>query len=210
MLLRAALGLEKRTGGAASLGGEDTALIDSVERARRLSYLPQSRPLAWPNRVYDVVSLGRYAYGAAPGRLSSEDAKAVEEAISACDIAHLVERKADTLSGGELSRVHCARAFAAKTPLLVADEPAAALDPRHQFRVMDLCRRFVDDGGGALVVLHDVGLAMRYADRIIWMNAGEIIAEGSPDETVTVDRLAAVYGVKAHIDGGRVDIEGAL
>lgn len=210
MLLRASLGLEKRAGGSARLGGEETATLDAVIRARRLSYLPQTRPLAWPNRVYDIVSLGRYAYGAAPGRLSAEDASAVEEAIAACDIAHLAARKADTLSGGELSRVHCARAFAGGAPLIVADEPAAALDPRHQFRVMDLFRRFADKGGGALVVLHDIALAARYADRILWMNEGEIVAEGPPAETVTPERLAAVYGVSARVDGGTIDIDGAL
>lgn len=210
MLLRAALGLEKRAGGAARIGDDDTAELASVQRARLLSYLPQLRPLAWPNRVYDIVSLGRYAYGASPGRLMKEDEKAVEDAIAACDIAHLAMRKADTLSGGELSRVHCARAFAASTPLIVADEPAAALDPRHQFRVMDLFRGFVDQGGGALVVLHDIALAARYADRLLWMSCGEIVAEGAPDETITPERLAAVYGVKARVDGMKVDIEGAL
>lgn len=210
MLLRAALGLEKRAGGIARIGDEDTAELAPVQRALRLSYLPQSRPLAWPNRVYDIVSLGRYAYGASPGQLAKEDEKAVEEAITACGIGHLATRKADTLSGGELSRVHCARAFAARTPLIVADEPAAALDPRHQFRVMDLFRGFVDQGGGALVVLHDIALAARYADRLLWMSGGEIVAEGAPVETITPERLAAVYGVKARVDGMKVDIEGAL
>lgn len=210
MLLRASLGLEKRAGGTARLGGDETATLDPVIRARRLSYLPQTRPLAWPNRVYDIVSLGRYAYGAAPGRLSADDAKAVEEAIAACDIAHLADRKTDTLSGGELSRVHCARAFAGGASLIVADEPAAALDPRHQFRVMDLFRRFADEGGGALVVLHDIALAARYADRILWMSEGEIVAHGSPAETVTPERLAAVYGVKARIYGANIDIAGAI
>lgn len=210
MLLRAALGLEKRAGGSARLGGDETATLDPVIRARRLSYLPQSRPLAWPNRVYDIVSLGRYAYGAAPGRLSTDDAAAVNAALDACDIAHLAARKADTLSGGELSRVHCARAFAGGAPLIVADEPAAALDPRHQFRVMDLFRRFADGGGGALVVLHDITLAARYADRIVWMSEGEIVAEGSPAETMTPDRLAAVYGVRARVDGAAIEIDGAL
>lgn len=214
MLLRAALGLEKRAGGIARIGDEDVAELAPVERARRLSYLPQLRPLAWPNRVYDIVSLGRYAYGASPGRLAQEDETAVTEAIAACDITHLAQRKVDTLSGGELSRVHCARAFAASTPLIVADEPAAALDPRHQFRVMDLFRDFVDQdsggGGGALVVLHDITLAARYADRIIWMSKGKIVAEGSPVETITPERLASIYGVKAKVDGVKVDIEGAL
>lgn len=208
--LRAALGLSKRAGGGATLGGADTATLDPMTRARALSYLPQTRPLAWPNIVRDVVALGRYAYGATLGRLEGIDADAVAHALSACDITDLSARKADTLSGGELARVHCARAFAAQTPLMVADEPVSALDPRHQYRVMDLIADYVAKGGGALVVLHDIGLAARYAHRLIWMGDGRTIAEGPPKETLTEERLASLYGVKARISGLQVDIEGAL
>lgn len=209
-LLRAALGLEKRSGGGATLGGDDTSTLDPISRALKLSYLPQTRPLAWPSRVRDIVALGRFSHGAALSRLKGADAEAVESAIVACDIAHLSTRKADTLSGGELARVHCARAFAAQTPLFIADEPVAALDPRHQFRVMDLVAAFVRNGGGALVVLHDIGLAARYADRLMWMAKGSIIADGPPKETLTEMRLAELYGVKARIDGLRVEIDGAI
>ncbi len=209
-MLRAALGLEKKSGGAATLGGAETATLDPISRALKLSYLPQTRPLAWPSVVRDIVALGRFSHGAALSRLKGADADAVNKAIAACDIDHLSNRKADTLSGGELARVHCARAFAAQTPLFIADEPVAALDPRHQFRVMDLIENFVRDGGGALVVLHDIGLAARYADRLIWMAEGAIIADGPPEETLTEKRLADLYGVKSHIDGLRVEIDGAL
>ena len=208
--LRAILGLAKRTGGAAALDGVDTATLDPMTRARCLSYLPQTRPLAWPNTVRDIVALGRYSFGATLGKLQREDAEAVKRAMDACDIADLSLRKADTLSGGELARVHCARAFAAHTPLLVADEPVSALDPRHQYRVMDLIADYVEKGGGALVVLHDIGLAARYAHRLIWMGGGRVIAEGSPEETLTEMRLADLYGVKARISGLQVEIEGAL
>lgn len=209
-MLRAALGLEKKSGGAATLGGDDTETLDPISRALRLSYLPQTRPLAWPSVVRDIVALGRFSHGAALSRLKGADAEAVERAIVACDISHLSDRNADTLSGGELARVHCARAFAAQTPLFVADEPVAALDPRHQFRVMDLVAAFVREGGGALVVLHDIGLAARYADRLIWMAKGSIIADGPPQDTLTEIRLAELYGVKARVDGIRVEIDGAI
>lgn len=209
-MLRAALGLEKRFTGIATLGGTDTATLDPMTRARTLSYLPQSKPLAWPNRVRDIVALGRYSYGATLGRLRGADADAVKRAMEACDIVHLYDRKADTLSGGELARVHCARAFAAQTPLLVADEPVSALDPRHQFRVMNLIADYVEKGGGALVVLHDIELAARYAHRLIWMGGGRILAEGSPEETLTETRLADLYGVKASVKGLQVEIEGVL
>ena len=156
------------------------------------------------------VALGRYAYGAAPGRLSAEDADAVDQAIRRCDLTDLTDRQTDTLSGGELARVHCARAFAADAPLLVADEPVAALDPRHQFRIMDIVRDYVDGGCGALVVLHDISLAARYATRIVWMKDSRIVADGSPEETLTPERLADIYGVRATVSGRTVEIEGTF
>ena len=209
-MLRAAIGLEKLTSGNASLGGVDTNILDPISRAMKLSYLPQTRPLAWPNRVRDIVALGRFSHGAALNRLKGRDLEAVENAMRDCDITRLANRKADTLSGGELARVHCARAFAAQAPLFVADEPVAALDPRHQFRVMDLIAAYVKRGGGALVVLHDIGLAARYADRMIWMAKGAVVADGPPDETLTENRLAALYGVKSKIDGVRIEIDGVI
>ena len=209
-LVRAALGLARPASGTARLDGEDTARLSPVERARRIAYLPQVRPLAWPSRVRDIVALGRFSHGAAPGRLSQADAEALDHALSACDLAPLSQRRADTLSGGELARVHCARAFAAKAPLLVADEPTAALDPRHQLRILDLISRFVSDGGGALVILHDVALAARYASRLIWMKDARILADGPPGETLTPGRLEDIYGVRAQVRGDDVTLTGAV
>lgn len=209
-LLRAALGLEKRSAGLATLDGMDSEKISPMQRARRVAYLPQQRPLAWPNTVRDVVALGRFAYGAAPGKLSLKDAEAVDNAIERCGLTDLGNRNTDTLSGGELARVHCARAFAAEAPLLVADEPVAALDPRHQFSTMDIVRQFVEGGGGALVVLHDITLAARYATRIVWMKQSRIVADGPPEQTLTPERLADIYGVRARVDGRTIEIEGTL
>ncbi len=209
-LIRASLGLEKPSAGTATLGGEDTCRLDPMSRARSVAYLPQIRPLAWPNIVRDVVALGRFSSGAALGRLKDDDARAVERAIEACDLSGLAARRADTLSGGELARMHCARAFAAEAPLLIADEPTAALDPRHQFRILDLLADYVARGGGALVVLHDVQLAARYASRLIWMKDGRICADGSPSDTLSAKRLADIYGVRAQIDGTVISMEGPV
>ena len=209
-LLRGALGLQKPASGVAALDGVNTSALSAMQRARNLAYLPQIRPLAWPNRVRDVVALGRFSHGAALGRLKGADADAVERAIIACDLVRFAARRTDTLSGGELARVHCARAFAAEAPLFIADEPTAALDPRHQFRIMDLIRDYVGRGGGALVVLHDIHLAARYATRLIWMKGKRILADGSFAETVTADRLETVYGVKARVNGLTVEMDGAL
>jgi len=213
-LLRAMLGLTNLDCGSATLDGADTATLLPMERARGVSYLPQRRPLAWPITVRDVVALGRFAHGAALGRLGTVDAQAVDEAIESCDLTAFADRRTDSLSGGEVARVHFARAIAARAPLLVADEPVAALDPRHQLRIAELIRHFVNDGGGALVVLHEVALAARFADRLIWMSDGHIVADGSPQKTLTEQRMRDVYGVRARVttdaDGFDVRIEGAL
>lgn len=199
MLLRAVLGLVGRSGGSVHAGGDDPARLTPAERARRVAYLPQSRPLAWPVRVRDVVALGRFAYGASPGRLSGEDAAAVDGALSACDLCALADRSCDTLSGGELCRTHVARAMAARTPLLLADEPTEALDPLHQHQVLSLIRGYADAGNGALVVLHEVALAARFADRLAWIRGGRIVADGPPEETLTAEHMAEVYGVRAAV-----------
>lgn len=209
-LLRGALNLQVVSDGTSTLAGVAMSSLSPAERARQIAYLPQIRPLAWPNRVQDVVALGRFSHGATIGRLSPKDAEAVERALVDCDLLYLRDRETQTLSGGELARVHCARAFATEAPLLIADEPTAALDPRHQFRILDLIKAYVDRGGGALLVLHDIDLAARYATRLIWMKQGRIVANGTVAETLTADRLANVYGVAARIDGQKVMMDGAL
>ncbi|MDP6377095.1 MAG: ABC transporter ATP-binding protein [Pseudomonadales bacterium] len=213
-LLKVLVGLAGVTSGSVLLDGEDCYTLPAAQRARRISYLPQNRLLAWPNKVRDVVALGRFAHGAALGRLGSVDAEAVQDAMASCELEHLADRGADTLSGGELARMHFARAIAARTPLLVADEPVAALDPLHQLRIAQLIRQFVVAGGGALVVLHDVSLAVRFADRLVWMNTGRVVAQGTPAQTLNANTMADVYGVRARIErdelGFNVRIEGSL
>ncbi|MEO0607121.1 MAG: ABC transporter ATP-binding protein [Pseudomonadota bacterium] len=209
-MIRSVLGLTPLAAGTATLNGVSVAQLSARDRAQSVAYLPQIRPLAWPNQVRDIVALGRFSHGAALGRLSQADADAVSRAIAACDLTHLAHRTADTLSGGELARVHCARAIATEAPLLIADEPTAALDPRHQFRILDLIKTYVDTGAGALLVLHDIDLAARYATRLIWMKDGEIIADGSPADTLSSERLAEVYQIDARVENGRVLMEGIL
>ncbi|WP_197018981.1 ABC transporter ATP-binding protein [Thioalkalivibrio sp. HK1] len=206
-LLRAAMGLLTPSAGRVRLGGEDPARMSPSKRARKIAWLPQIRPLAWPNRVRDIVSLGRFAYGASPGRLGEEDAAAVDRAMAAAGLAAFSERSADTLSGGEIARMHCARALAAQAPLLLADEPVAALDIRHQLQVMTLLQRHARRGGGVLAVLHDIALAARFADRLLWMKQGSIVASGPCEETLDSKRIESVFGVRAQVAEKRVEIE---
>lgn len=198
-LLRAIMGLLPASSGTVLLNGEDCSTVSANERALAISYLPQIRPLAWPLSVRDVISLGRFSHGTALGKLSPADSEAVQRAIKDCDLEALSGRSTQSLSGGEIARVHFARALSANTPLLIADEPIAALDPLHQLRIGALIKQFVNDGGGALVVLHEVSIAARIADRLIWMLDGKIVANGPPNETLTPENMARVYGVHAVI-----------
>ena len=181
-------------------GGRVIAALSASARGRALAWLPQAVPIAWPIRVGDVVALGRWAFGAAPDRPSARDQAAVSRAMAACGVAGLSQRLTTTLSGGELARVHLARALASEAPLLLADEPTAALDPRHRLEIMAMLRREADNGRAILLVLHDLDLAARFADRIIAMKRGAIIADGTPDDVMTAEILAAVFGVTARID----------
>ena len=205
-LLKAALGLVAPERGTITLDDEPLARLDRAERARRIAYMPQTRHLVWPQPVRDIVALGRFAYGAASGRLSQVDERAIAEALAACHLEGFETRQADTLSGGELARVHLARALATQAPLLIADEPVAALDPRFQHEVLRVFRSTADAGRAVLSVLHDLPLALRYADRLVWMDGGRIVADGSPAETVTAERLRAVFGIEAELErsGDRV------
>jgi iron complex transport system ATP-binding protein len=198
-LVKAGLGLLPCAAGKVDLGGQNPRAMDASVRARRVAYLPQSRPLAWPLSVRDIVALGRFAYGAAPGRLGKVDAEAVDAALSACNITHLADRASDTLSGGELARVHVARALASAAPLLVADEPTAALDPAQAFGIMQVISEFCAKGRAALVILHDISLAARFATRIIVMNQGAIIADGPPETALTTTVLHHAFAIDAQM-----------
>ncbi|MEE4152829.1 MAG: ABC transporter ATP-binding protein [Erythrobacter sp.] len=204
-LLRLALGLLEPAGGQALIGGSEARTLSPPERARRAAYLPQARPLIWPQPVRDIVALGRFSHGAVPGRLSADDAAAVARAIAACGLEGLEERAADTLSGGELSRVHLARALAAEAPVLAADEPVAALDPRYSHEVLRIFLAAARAGAAVLTVIHDLALAARYADRLLWMQEGRIVADGTPGATLTPDRLAAVFAIDAEVTQGPAD-----
>ncbi len=201
-LLRAMLGLfantPARVHGRVELDGHPVSQLSPMARAQQVAYLPQERPLAWPNKVKDVVALGRFAHGVVLGRLSEVDAAAVSQALRACDLLDFAERHTDTLSGGEMARVHCARVYAADTPLLIADEPTTGLDPLHQHRVLELLHQYARAGHGVLVVLHDVNLALRYADRLVWIQQGQLVAQDRPAE-VTAERLSQIYGVAASV-----------
>ena len=193
-LLRAAAGLISVDVGAVRLNGDDIDALSPTERARRLSYLPQSRPVYWAMPVRALVALGRFAYGGADMRAANS--AAVENAMIEAGVHHLADRSASTLSGGELARVHFARALAGETQVLIADEPTAALDPAHQLSVMALLQKKAIDGRIVLAALHDLDLAARYATRLLVVDKGKIVGDGAPAAVITRAMLRDVFNVR--------------
>lgn len=194
-LLRGIIGYRPLSGGAVAVNGQSVAAMTASERALAIGWLPQSVPLAWPIRVRDAVALGRFGHGGVPGKMSAADSAIVELVLTQCDLLTFADRSMATLSGGELARVHLARCIATQAPLLLADEPVAALDPRHQIAVMAMLKAQTRAGAGVLVVLHDLALAARFADRVIGMKGGRIMADGSVADVMTAEILRELFGV---------------
>ena len=196
-LLRALAGLLPADG-TARVGGDTVASLSVSERARRMAYLPQGHAVHWPLPVRDIVALGRYPHGATdPSRLAPRDAEAVERAMRATDITSLADRPATEISGGERSRAVMARVLAVEAPVILADEPTASLDPHYQIETMRLLRNATEAGTTALVVTHDLGLAARFADTVLVLQEGRLVASGAPHEALSSATLADVFRVGA-------------
>lgn len=194
-LLRALLGIREKSAGDIQLDGQDFLAMSGRERASAVAFLPQERRVEWRLPAYDIVMLGRYPHQVGFGGPTPEDRAAVERALDAVDGHSLRDRPVAVLSGGERTRILLARALAVESPILLVDEPIAALDPYHQLHVMEILRERARDGAGVLAVIHDLALAERFMDRLILMDASRIVAEGAPIEVLTAERLAAVYRI---------------
>ena len=196
-LLRTLAGLQAPSGGSVLYGGHDVRELSTRERARTVSYLAQDGGISSPLRVSALVGLGRL-----PRRDASaaENAAAIRRALAATDTGALADRSVDTLSGGERARVLHARALADEAPLLLADEPFAALDTYHQLRLVEIMRTFAGKEAAAVVVMHDLTMAYRFCDRLVLLADGRKIADGRPDTVLTDGNLATHFGIRARRD----------
>jgi len=190
-LMRAALGLVPHQ------GQSSLARLPPAERARKAAWMPQTRDIAWPVTVETLVMLGRIPHMASGQRPTEEDRAKVNEALSSMDLNGFVNRTATRLSGGEQARVLIARALAQDTPLILADEPVAGLDPAHQISTMATFASLAGLGHSVLVSLHDLGLAARHCTRLLLVCEGRIVADGTPAEVLTLERMAEVFGIRA-------------
>jgi iron complex transport system ATP-binding protein len=197
-LLRALAGLVASEG-VIHVGGDALSSLSLRERARRFAYLPQGHLVHWPLPARDIVALGRYPHGATdPARLTAKDAEAVLRAMRAADVMDFSERRVTELSGGERSRVALARALAVEAPVILADEPVSALDPRHQLDVMKTLRAAADKNALVIVVTHDLGLAARFADTVLVLSDGRLVSQGAPAEALSEQVMAEVFRVSAY------------
>ncbi|MEJ6506986.1 MAG: heme ABC transporter ATP-binding protein [Microbacteriaceae bacterium] len=188
----------RATSGTATLGGKHVGKYRPDEAARVRSVLMQSNQVSFPFTVQEIVEMGRAPWARTP-ELADDDA-VIQDALRLADVEHLVERRFNQLSGGEKARVSLARVLAQRTPVMLLDEPTAALDLRHQESVMRAIRTFANAGCAIVVVLHDLSIAAGYADRIAMIVGGKLDAIGTPDEVIVADRVSRVYGVDVDIE----------
>jgi iron complex transport system ATP-binding protein len=148
--------------------------------------------------VDSIVALGREPHADPFSQTSAVDRMAIEHAMQATEVTEFSSRLITTLSGGERARVAIARALATEASILIADEPTASLDERHQLIVMDLLQRVAHKGTAVLAIIHDLALAMRFADRVVVMHEGKVAANDAPALALTPNRIAEVFGISVN------------
>ncbi|MFC9603749.1 ABC transporter ATP-binding protein [Streptomyces niveus] len=196
--LRALGRLLKPKSGSVLLDGAELASIPTRRIAQSIGLLPQSPVAPEAITVADLVSRGRQPHQRWWQQWSEEDERAVTDAMARTDVTELAERSVDELSGGQRQRVWIAMALAQETDLLLLDEPTTFLDIAHQVEVLDLVRRLNHEQGRTVViVLHDLNQAARYADHLVAMKEGRIVAEGAPGEIVTAELVREVFGLES-------------
>jgi iron complex transport system ATP-binding protein len=199
-LLRGMARLLRPSQGSVLLDGHEIATLPSREVARTLGLLPQNPVTPEGVTVVDLVGRGRHPHQSAFRRRTAEDEQAVAEALELTDTLDLAERLVDELSGGQRQRVWIAMALAQQTDLLLLDEPTTYLDIAHQVEVLDLLADLNEARGTTIVmVLHDLNLAARYADHLVAMCEGRIVAAGAPVEVITEERVRTVFGMDCRV-----------
>lgn len=198
-LLRAFGRILRPTGGLVTLEGTDIAQFGSKQFARFIGLLPQSAIAPEGITVSDLVARGRFPHQGLLRQWSNEDEQAVHSAMRRTGIAELARRSVATLSGGQRQRVWIAMALAQQTDVLLLDEPTTFLDLTHQIEVLELCRELVSQGVTIVAVLHDLNQAARYADQVVAMCRGEVVASGSAAEVITTDTVQRVFSVACRI-----------
>lgn len=197
-LLRGLARLLTPASGRVLLGGDDVRSLAPKVLARRVGFLPQAATAPGGVTVAELVARGRYPHQRLLQQWSPEDAEAVNRALRSTGVAALRNRALDELSGGQRQRAWIAMLLAQETPVMLLDEPTTYLDVAHQLEVLELCRRLNREQGRTVVlVLHDLDQACRYADNLVVMREGRVLATGVPEQVMTTGLVAEAFGLEA-------------
>jgi iron complex transport system ATP-binding protein len=194
-------GLVTPSSGRVIFGGAELSSLLPRERARRVAFVRQDTPLAFPIKVAQFVMLGRFAFASPLGFESAKDREMVNWALEATSLNRLANRRLDEISGGERQRAVLARALVQEPELMLLDEPTASLDLNYQVDLLRLVRTMVEDHGiTAVAVMHELNLAAEFADYLLLLKNGRALQSGLPAEVLTRDLLEDAYGVQVSID----------
>ncbi|MCG7371685.1 ABC transporter ATP-binding protein [Pseudomonas luteola] len=182
--------------GRIELDDQPIARLSQREFARQIAFLPQRLPEVAGLTVRELVRLGRFPWRGLLGRWQREDQTIIERAMQQTDVAHYADHLTDTLSGGERQRAWIAMLLAQESPLILLDEPTSALDLSHQYELMGLLHELNQrTGRGIVVILHDINLATRYADRIVALKQGRLFFDGTPQALLSSRLLSELYEI---------------
>jgi len=180
------------------LDKQDIEEMSRMELAKKMGYIPQTASQVFPATVFDTVLMGRRPH--LGWRSSEKDTEMVLEMLQMLNIEEFAMRDINELSGGQQQKVFIARALTQEPDVLLLDEPTSNLDIRHQLEVMDIIKNIVREKEiSAIMAIHDLNLASRYADRIVMMHSGEIFSAGDPVSALTPENIEHVYGVEVKV-----------
>ena len=201
-LLKTIAGILPIKSGEIWLDNHKLTTMSAVQKSQQLAYLAQNTEIHWDLSVYDVIALGL------PNPLNrakeQEKVRSISETFS---VSHLLEKSFRQLSGGEKARVQLARCCIKNAPLLLADEPIAALDPFYQIDIMEQLKSLTPSHT-CVVAIHQLSLAYKFCDEVILLNQGQIIANGETTQVLTAENLAKAFGIRVEIDEEKKEIMG--
>ena len=198
-LLRALSGVLRHLDGEVYLEGENMQNQSVKDVAALVALVPQIAPYTHGFTSLELVLMGRYPHLSRFQIEGPSDDRIAREAMSLTETEGFADRTLDTLSGGERQRVFVSRALAQRPRVLLLDEPTSSLDVLHQFKVLSVVRRLVDDGLTAIAAIHDLSMAARYCDRLVLMSSGRVVAEGLPEEVLSPETIESAFGVRAAV-----------
>lgn len=199
-LLRAVACVRPADEGSVAMLGQDVVRMGRRQLARTCSLLPQTTVTPRGLRVEELVARGRHPYHSFLSSSAPGDAEIINRAMKRAGVSDLVGRQVAELSGGQRQRVWLAMILAQDTPVILLDEPTTFLDLSAQYLLLDLCADLVDEGRTVVAVLHDLPQAAAYADHVLMLKQGRLVAAGSPTEVITVENVEDTYRIKCRVD----------